>query len=92
MVFYFDSCYINQVLYFPASDNFPTITWNDADDYGDFNIELYKRNVKVVKSICSPVGNSCPPIQESPSEEPLIFTQDELPIVSQDGIYLYQEN
>ena len=92
IVFYFDSCYINQVLYFPASDNFPTITWNDADDYGDFNIELYKRNVKVVKSICSPVGNSCPPIQESPSEEPLIFTQDELPIVSQDGIYLYQEN
>lgn len=92
IVFYFDHSYINDVQYFPASDNFPTITWNDADDYGDFNIELYKKANKVVKSVCSAVGLGCPPPQISPSEEPLIFTQDELPIVSQDGIYLYREN
>ena len=92
IVFYFDNCYVNDVLHFPASDTFPTITWNDADDYGEFNIELYKKNVKVTKTICSDVQAYCPPRQISPSEEPLIFTQDENPIVSQDGIYLYREN
>lgn len=62
LVFYFDNCYINGQKYFPANDEFPQIQWDDADDkFGRLDIEMYLKQEKVTKVLCSASDADCLP-------------------------------
>lgn len=91
IVFYFDNCYVNGVLHFPAEDEFPTIEYETADDLGAFTIELYKKNDLVRKTICIGVDADCLPSILDNNTEPFILTQDNERIVTENLINLYQE-
>lgn len=92
IVFYFDRCFVNGTLYFPATDQFPTITWNDADNLGELNIELVRANYKLVKTRCLGEGANCVPHPVTPpSGERLLLTQSGSSLLDQSGQSLYEE-
>jgi hypothetical protein len=62
VVLFFDNCYINDELYFPANDEFPQIDWNDADNkFGRFDVEMYEKKNKVSKVLCTAADANCLP-------------------------------
>jgi hypothetical protein len=91
IVFYFDNCYVNGVLHFPADDEFPSIEYDNADDLGAITIELYKKNELVRKTVCIGVDADCLPSIIDNDNEPFILTQDNERIITQEFVNLYQE-
>jgi hypothetical protein len=91
LVFYFDNCYVNGQVVFPADGEFPTIEYNNADDLGSLTIDLYKKNDKVRKTVCVGVDADCLPSILDQDDEPFILTQDSERITTQDLVNLYQE-
>jgi hypothetical protein len=91
IVFYFDNCYVNGVLHFPAEDEFPTIEYDNADDLGAITIDLYKKNELVRKTVCIGVDADCLPSILDNNDEPFILTQNDERIITQDFVNLYQE-
>lgn len=91
LVFYFDNCYVNGQVVFPADNEFPTIEYDNADDLGSLTIDLYKKNDKVRKTVCVGVDADCLPSILDQGDEPFILTQDNERITTQDLVNLYQE-
>ena len=91
VVFYFDNCYVNGEVVFPADNEFPTIEYDNADDLGSLTIDLYKKNDKVSKTVCIGVDADCLPSILDQDDEPFILTQDNERITTQDLVNLYQE-
>lgn len=91
LVFYFDNCYVNGQVVFPADGEFPTIEYDNADDLGSLTIDLYKKNDKVRKTVCVGVDADCLPSILDQDDEPFILTQDSERITTQDLVNLYQE-
>jgi hypothetical protein len=91
LVFYFDNCYVNGQVVFPADGEFPTIEYDNADDLGSLTIDLYKKNDKVRKTVCVGVDADCLPSILENNDEPFILTQDGERITTQDLVNLYQE-
>ena len=91
LVFYFDNCYVNGEIVFPADGQFPTIEYDNADDLGSLTIDLYKKNDKVRKTVCVGVDADCLPSILDQDDEPFILTQDSERITTQDLVNLYQE-
>ena len=91
LVFYFDNCYVNGELSFPADNEFPTIEYDNADDLGSLTIELYKKKDKVRKTVCVGVDADCLPSILDNNDEPFILTQDNERITTQNLVNLYQE-
>lgn len=91
VVFYFDNCYVNGDVVFPADNEFPTIEYDNADDLGSLTIDLYKKNDKVRKTVCIGVDADCLPSILDQDDEPFILTQDNERITTQDLVNLYQE-
>ena len=91
LVFYFDNCYVNGQIVFPADGEFPTIEYDNADDLGSLTIDLYKKNDKVRKTVCVGVDADCLPSILDQDDEPFILTQDSERITTQDLVNLYQE-
>ncbi len=91
VVFYFDNCYVNGEVVFPADNEFPTIEYDNADDLGSLTIDLYKKNDKVRKTVCIGVDADCLPSILDQDDEPFILTQDNERITTQDLVNLYQE-
>jgi hypothetical protein len=91
IVFYFDNCYVNGELSFPADNEFPTIEYDNADDLGSLTIELYKKREKVRKTVCVGVDADCLPSILDNADEPFILTQDNERITTENFINLYQE-
>jgi hypothetical protein len=91
IVFYFDNCYVNGELSFPADNEFPTIEYDNADDLGSLTIELYKKRDKVRKTVCVGVDADCLPSILDNADEPFILTQDNQRITTENFINLYQE-
>lgn len=91
VVFYFDNCYVNGEIVFPADNEFPTIEYDNADDLGSLTIDLYKKNDKVRKTVCIGVDADCLPSILDQDDEPFILTQDNERITTQDLVNLYQE-
>lgn len=91
VVFYFDNCYVNGEVVFPADNEFPTIEYDNADDLGSLTIELYKKRDKVRKTVCVGVDADCLPSILDQDNEPFILTQDSERITTQDLVNLYQE-
>lgn len=91
LVFYFDNCYVNGEVVFPADADFPTIEYDNADDLGSLTIDLYKKNDKVRKTVCIGVDADCLPSILDQGDEPFILTQDNQRITTEDLVNLYQE-
>jgi hypothetical protein len=91
IVFYFDNCYINGDLVFPADNEFPTIEYDNADDLGALTIDLYNKRDKVRKTVCVGVDANCLPSILDNDSEPFILTQDNERLITQDVINLYQQ-
>ena len=91
LVFYFDNCYVNGQIVFPADGEFPTIEYDNADDLGSLTIDLYKKNDKVRKTVCIGVDANCLPSILDLDSEPFILAQDSDRLLTQDNINLYQE-
>jgi hypothetical protein len=91
IITYFDNLYVNGELYAPAEDSFPEIEYNDADNLGAITIDLFKKNVKVRKTVCSAADANCLPSILDLGGEPFLLTQDEDRILTQDNVNLYQE-
>ena len=91
IVFYFDNCYVNGELSFPADNEFPTIEYDNADDLGSLTIELYKKKEKVRKTVCVGVDADCLPSILDNADEPFILTQDNERITTENFINLYQQ-
>lgn len=91
LVFYFDNCYVNAELSFPADNEFPTVEYDNADDLGSLTIELYKKKDKVRKTVCVGVDADCLPSILDNNNEPFILTQDNERITTQNLVNLYQE-
>ena len=58
---YFDNLYVNGQLYFPLDGEFPDIEYNDANDFGNLEIELALKDSKVRKTKCIGVDAECLP-------------------------------
>jgi hypothetical protein len=91
IVFYFDNCYVNGEVVFPADNEFPSIEYDNADDLGSLTIELYKKKDKVRKTVCVGVDADCLPSILDNADEPFILTQDNERITTQNLVNLYQE-
>ena len=91
LVFYFDNCYVNGQIVFPADGEFPTIEYDNADDLGSLTIDLYKKNDKVRKTVCIGVDANCLPSILDLDSEPFILAQDSDRLLTQDLVNLYQE-
>jgi hypothetical protein len=91
LVFYFDNCYVNGEVVFPADNEFPSIEYDNADDLGSLTIELYKQRDKVRKTVCVGVDADCLPSILDNADEPFILTQDNERITTQNLVNLYQE-
>jgi hypothetical protein len=90
VVLFFDNCYINDELYFPANDEFPQIDWNDADNkYGRFDIEMYEKKNKVTKVLCSTGDADCLPSILDTSDESFLLTEGLERITSESGTNIY---
>ena len=91
IITYFDNLYVNGELYAPAEEDFPDIEYNDANDLGSITIDLYKKNDKVRKTVCTAADANCLPSILDLGDEPFILAQDEDRLLTQDNINLYQE-
>jgi hypothetical protein len=91
IVFYFDNCYVNGVTHVPVEAEFPNVEYNDADDLGALNIELYKQSDKVRKTICSGTDANCLPSILDLGSEPFILAQDGDRLLTENNVNLYQE-
>jgi hypothetical protein len=91
IITYFDNLYVNGELYAPVNEDFPEIEYNDANDLGSITFELYKKNEKVRKSVCTAADANCLPSILDLGDEPFILAQDEDRLLTQDNINLYQE-
>jgi hypothetical protein len=91
IVFYFDNCYINGDLVFPADNEFPTIEYDNADDLGALTIDLYSKRDKVRKTVCVGVDANCLPSILDNDSEPFILAQDGERLMTQNVINLYQQ-
>jgi hypothetical protein len=61
-VIYYDNCYINDELYFPSEGEFPSVTWEVADNrFGAVEIEMYLKDEKVSKVLCAAADANCLP-------------------------------
>ena len=61
-VIYYDNCYINDELYFPSEGEFPTVSWENADNrFGSVEIEMYLKSEKVSKVLCAAADANCLP-------------------------------
>lgn len=58
---YFDNLYINGQLYFPLDGEFPEIEYNDANDFGNLELELTLKDSKVRKTRCIGTDAECLP-------------------------------
>ena len=91
IITYFDNLYVNGELYSPAEADFPDIEYNDANDLGSITIDLYKKNEKVRKTVCTAADANCLPSILDLGDEPFILAQDEDRLLTQNNINLYQE-
>ena len=91
IITYFDNLYVNGDLYSPAEADFPDIEYNDANDLGSITIDLYKKNDKVRKTVCTAADANCLPSILDLDTEPFILAQDGDRLLTQDNINLYQE-
>jgi hypothetical protein len=91
IVFYFDNCYINGDLVFPADNEFPTIEYDNADDLGALTIDLYNKRDKVRKTVCVGVDANCLPSILDNDSEPFILAQDGERLITQNVVNLYQQ-
>ena len=90
VVLFFDNCYINDELYFPANDEFPQIDWNDADNkFGRFDIEMYEKKNKVTKVLCTTGDADCLPSILDTSDEPFLLTEGLERITTESGTNIY---
>ena len=58
---YFDNLYVNGQLYFPLDGEFPDIEYNDANDFGNLELELTLKDSKVRKTRCIGTDAECLP-------------------------------
>jgi hypothetical protein len=91
IITYFDNLYVNGDLYSPAEADFPDIEYNDANELGSITIDLYKKNDKVRKTVCTAADANCLPSILDLDSEPFILAQDGDRLLTQDNINLYQE-
>jgi len=91
IITYFDNLYVNGELHAPAEEDFPDIEYNDANDLGSITIDLYKKNDKVRKTVCTAADANCLPSILDLGDEPFILAQDEDRLLTQDNVNLYQE-
>jgi hypothetical protein len=91
IITYFDNLYVNGDLYSPAEADFPDIEYNDANDLGSITIDLYKKNDRVRKTVCTAADANCLPSILDLDTEPFILAQDGDRLLTQDNINLYQE-
>jgi hypothetical protein len=91
IITYFDNLYVNGDLYSPAEADFPDIEYNDANDLGSITIDLYKKNDRVRKTVCTAADANCLPSILDLDSEPFILAQDGDRLLTQDNINLYQE-
>jgi hypothetical protein len=91
IITYFDNLYVNGELYSPAEADFPDIEYNDANDLGSITIDLFKKNEKVRKTVCTAADANCLPSILDLGDEPFILAQDEDRLLTQNNINLYQE-
>ena len=91
IITYFDNLYVNGDLYSPAEADFPDIEYNDANDLGSITIDLYKKNDRVRKTVCTAADANCLPSILDLGDEPFILAQDGDRLLTQDNINLYQE-
>jgi len=91
IITYFDNLYVNGELYSPAEADFPDIDYNDGNDLGSITIDLYKKNEKVRKTVCTAADANCLPSILDLGDEPFILAQDEDRLLTQNNINLYQE-
>jgi hypothetical protein len=91
IITYFDNLYVNGDLYSPAEADFPDIDYNDANDLGSITIDLYKKNDRVRKTVCTAADANCLPSILDLDSEPFILAQDGDRLLTQDNINLYQE-
>ena len=91
IITYFDNLYVNGDLYSPAEADFPDIEYNDANDLGSITIDLYKKNDRVRKTVCTAADANCLPSILDLDDEPFILAQDGDRLLTQDNINLYQE-
>jgi hypothetical protein len=91
IITYFDNMYVNGDLYSPAEADFPDIEYNDANELGSITIDLYKKNDKVRKTVCTAADANCLPSILDLDDEPFILAQDGDRLLTQDNINLYQE-
>jgi|688.fasta_scaffold79375_3 hypothetical protein len=90
-IFYYDNCYINGSLYAPSEDQFPDIEYDDADNLGNFSIDLISKNERIKKSICSASDANCLPTILDINDEPFLLSQFDDRLITQSNINLYQE-
>ena len=91
IITYFDNMYVNGDLYSPAEADFPDIEYNDANELGSITIDLYKKNDRVRKTVCTAADANCLPSILDLDSEPFILAQDGDRLLTQDNINLYQE-
>jgi hypothetical protein len=91
IITYFDNLYVNGELYSPAEADFPDIEYNDGNDLGSITIDLFKKNEKVRKTVCTAADANCLPSILDLGDEPFILAQDEDRLLTQNNINLYQE-
>jgi hypothetical protein len=90
LVVFFDNCYINDELYYPANDDFPQVDWNDADNnQGRFDIEMFLKEEKVTKTLCVTADADCLPSILDTSDEPFLLTEGSERITTESGINIY---
>jgi hypothetical protein len=90
-IFYYDSCYVNNDLYYAIDGEFPDIEYNDADELGAFSIDLALKSSKVRKTICSNTDADCLPSILDNNDEPFLLAQDLQRLTTEDSDNLYQE-
>jgi hypothetical protein len=91
IITYFDNLYVNGELYSPAEADFPDIEYNDGNNLGSITIDLYKKNEKVRKTVCTAADANCLPSILDLDDEPFILAQDGDRLLTQNNINLYQE-
>jgi hypothetical protein len=91
IITYFDNLYVNGELYSPAEADFPDIEYNDGNDLGSITIDLFKKNEKVRKTVCTAADANCLPSILDLDDEPFILAQDGDRLLTQNNINLYQE-
>lgn len=86
LIFYFDNCYIDGNIYFPANDEFPQIQWDDADDkFGRLDIEMYLKEEFVRKVLCSASDANCLPSILDNNDENFLLTEGGERITTEGG-------